>query len=595
MRTLLRFTAVPLILLAAPAPALAVARSHAPTPLHVTHAGRTSVTVAWSQPRVGRQAHPVRSVVVSVNGRRVAVVRGAHHRVTLRRLHCGRSYRVAAVARDALGHRSRVATRLVRTAPCRRGAPVSRLTRLHVTHAARSSVTVAWSPPHGHGHGRGRGLDLGQGHGRGHAHGRGHGQGRVHRVRSVVVSVNGRRVAVVRGAHHRVTLRRLHCGHRYRVSAVARDAHGHHSRRSSLTVRTRHCVHQGPAGPPVPSEPTAPPVPPGSGPRIFAYYYLWWSADHWHQALGSSYPLTASPLPLPARLDADGCHPSASYPGATVTDVPARIYSQDDPGFIEADVREAAAAGLAGFAVNWIGTGTAAQSSSSNPYSRRLQAMVDAVHRVNAEGIPFKLWLSLKASASVLPPQAIANDLGYFARTYGTDPAFDRAPTGRPTVIWNGSRKYATATLRDISAAYRPSLRILGDETTWSADRAPYLDGDAYYWSSQDPYANPQSFDQLRALAAAVRGSGRNPDGSEKAWIAPLAPGYDKQLAGGGSCTPRRGGETLRRLFAGNGTTRPEAWALISWNEITEGTYIDPMTRYGRQDLDVVRSLVQGG
>jgi hypothetical protein len=34
---------------------------------------------------------------------------------------------------------------------------------------------------------------------------------------------------------------------------------------------------------------------------------------------------------------------------------------------------------------------------------------------------------------------------------------------------------------------------------------------------------------------------------------------------------------------------------LISWNEITEGSYVDPMTRYGMQDLNVVRTLIAGG
>lgn len=468
---------------------------------------------------------------------------------------------------------------------------------LHVTHVTHRSVTIAWSRAHAHKRGHRHGHAARRPDRSAHA-ARRHHASRHARHRVVIVSVNGHRAAVVRHRPRRVTLRHLRCGRRYRVAAVVRDRHGHRSRPARVRPHTARCGngHRGstPAPPAVPGVPGSPSGP-GGGPRIFAYYYLWWSADHWRQALGSSYPLSANPLPLPASLDANGCNPSANYPGATLTDVPARIYSQDDPGFIEADVREAAAAGLAGFAVNWIGTGTPAQSPSSNVYSHRLQAMVDAVHKVNAEGIPFKLWLSLKASASVLPPQAIANDLGYFARMYGDDPAFDHSAGGRPTVIWNGSRKYAATTLRDISGAYRPRLRILGDETSWTADRAPYLDGDAYYWSSQDPYGNPQSFDQLRALAAAVRGSGRNPDGSAKAWIAPLAPGYDKQLSGGNSCVPRRGGETLRRLFAGNRATAPEAWALISWNEISEGTYIDPMTRYGRQDLDVVRSLIAGG
>ncbi len=334
---------------------------------------------------------------------------------------------------------------------------------------------------------------------------------------------------------------------------------------------------------------------PAARPRIFAYYYLWWSLNHWKSMLGPNYPYTAVPLPLPATLDASGCNPHSNYTGNQLTDVPRRLYSQDDPGFIEADVRQAASAGLSGFAVNWAGSGAAGQTSGSTVYSKRLQAMVAAVHKVNAEGIQFKLWLSYKASASILSTSAITNDLRYFAQTYGHDPAFDRQLSARPTVIWQGSRKYPTSTLATISNAFRGSLRILGDETTWSAQRAPYLEGDAYYWSSQNPYTNPQSFGQLAALAKAVRSSGRNADGSAKAWIAPVIPGYDKKLAGGSACVPRKGGQTLRTVFDGNLATRPDAWGLISWNEIAEGSYVDPMTRYGTQDLDVLRSIVATG
>jgi hypothetical protein len=325
-------------------------------------------------------------------------------------------------------------------------------------------------------------------------------------------------------------------------------------------------------------------------PRIFAYYYLWWSLDHWKKALGPNYPTTGSALPLPAQFDANGCNPKSLYAGNTLTDVPQKLYSQDDPGFIEADVRQAAASGLAGFAVNWAGNGSAGQTVTSTPYSRRLQAMVDAVHKVNSEGIPFKLWLSYKASASVLPQAAIDGDLGYIAAKYAADPAFDRARSAKPTVIWQGSRKYGVGALQAISSKYRSKLRILGDETTWSPSRAPYLDGNAYYWSSQNPYTNPQSFQQLSALAASVRGSGANLDGSRKAWVAPLTPGYNKQLAGGSSCVPRKGGQTLRTIFAGNSATKPDDFGLISWNEITEGSYVDPMTRYGMQDLNAVRA-----
>ncbi|HXR41091.1 MAG TPA: hypothetical protein VN738_01720 [Acidothermaceae bacterium] len=332
-----------------------------------------------------------------------------------------------------------------------------------------------------------------------------------------------------------------------------------------------------------------------NSPRVFAYYYLWWSASHWKTSLGSNYPYSASPLPLPATLDANGCHPVSNYVGNQLTDVPTKLYSQDDAGFIENDVREAAAAGLTGFAVNWVGTGSATQTVTSNPYSKRLQLMVDAVHKVNAEGIPFKLWLSYKASASVLSATQVKNDLAYFLKMYGSDPAFDRAQSPKPTIIWNGSRKYSVSTLKTISDAFRSKARIIGDETKWSTTRAPYLDGDAYYWSSQNPYSNPQSFKQIASLANAVRASGKNPDGTAKVWVSPVAPGYDKQLAGGTSCTPRYGGQTLKKLFDGNLASHPDAWALISWNEITEGTYIDPMQRYGTQDLAMMKSIIANG
>ena len=256
-------------------------------------------------------------------------------------------------------------------------------------------------------------------------------------------------------------------------------------------------------------------------------------------------------------------------------------------------MRQAAAAGLAGFAVNWAGTGNAAQTTAENVYSRRLQAMVDAVHKVNSEGIPFTLWLSYKASAKILPTSAILGDLSYFVSTYGHDSAFDHSLSPKPTVIWQGSDKYAQSVLQTVGGRYRGALRLVGDENAWSTARAQYLDGDAYYWSSQNPWRNPQSFGQLGALAAAVRSSGSNPDGSGKLWIAPAAPGFDAQLLGRTSCVPRRGGNTLRKLIEGNAATSPNAWAIISWNEIAEGTYIDPMTRYGEQDLSVLSSMIR--
>src|SRR4051812_3606574 len=139
-------------------------------------------------------------------------------------------------------------------------------------------------------------------------------------------------------------------------------------------------------------------------PRMFAYYYLWWSTQHWLDKLGPTYAaatgnFTQNPLPLPAALDDGGCNPVSLYPGNQLTDVPPQLWTQDDPAVIDRDVRDAAAAGLSGFLVNWHGTGRPNQTPSSISYSRRLDSLVSAVQSVRASGVPFTLWLSYEGSS----------------------------------------------------------------------------------------------------------------------------------------------------------------------------------------------------
>src|SRR6187455_2770477 len=90
-----------------------------------------------------------------------------------------------------------------------------------------------------------------------------------------------------------------------------------------------------------------------SGRPVYAYYYLWWSTQHWKDKLGTNYPYTASPLPLPATTDADGCNAVSRYTGNQLLDVPAALVSQDDPGAIESDIRTAKGAGITCFWLNW--------------------------------------------------------------------------------------------------------------------------------------------------------------------------------------------------------------------------------------------------
>jgi hypothetical protein len=327
---------------------------------------------------------------------------------------------------------------------------------------------------------------------------------------------------------------------------------------------------------------------------VFVMYYLWWSADHWQTRVGGNYPSGRTPAPLPATLDANGCGARSSYPGNKLTDVPASAGYDQNAATIERDVRLAASTGIKGFAVNWSGSGASGQRIDSNVYNQRLQWVFDAVHKVNAEGIPFKVTLNYKGSANKLSTGTINGDLAYFSGRYGADQALDHSYSSRPEVIWAGSWKYSAKELAAVAKGSRNKMYIIGDEkpTTWNGTRAAQLDGASYYWSSQDPWGNPQSFTQMTKLANAVH-AGINPDGRRKTWLAPFTPGYNAQLLYGTStCVPRRDGQTMHALFNGNKATNPDGWTFISWNEISEGSYIVPLTRYGQKYTTELKTLI---
>ena len=95
----------------------------------------------------------------------------------------------------------------------------------------------------------------------------------------------------------------------------------------------------------------------------------------------------------------------------------------------------------------------------------------------------------------------------------------------------------------------------------------------------------------MAKFADAVRQS-PNPDGRQKTWLAPFTPGYNASLLyDSPTCVPRDNGETMRTLFAGNASSKPDGWTLISWNEISEGSYVVPLTRYGTGYTDILKVL----
>lgn len=326
----------------------------------------------------------------------------------------------------------------------------------------------------------------------------------------------------------------------------------------------------------------ASPAQQSAGP-VYAYYYLWWSANHWRNKLGTSYPYNASPLPLPAKTDANGCSAVSNYAGNQLLDVPTRLVSQDDPGAIQADIQLARNAGLTGFWLNWSGDGTTTQTRTSVSYTRRLAEAFAASNRVGG----FRNWVSYKA-ASMPSAAYIINDLNFLYNAFKNETAWERID-GKPVVTFTGSRKYSAADVLKISNAVRDRIFLVGDETrgTLTPTRIAMFDAITYYWSTQDPYGNPQSFSQIKEMGDKVHAAG-------KRWYAPLNPGYNSQLLNHGTCIPRRNGDTLRSVWNGNLKSGPDGWGMISWNEIAENTHIKPMQKWGNTYLNVLSSLIKG-
>lgn len=325
-------------------------------------------------------------------------------------------------------------------------------------------------------------------------------------------------------------------------------------------------------------------VSPLAGPQgVRAYYYLWRSSNHWRMKLGPAYPYQSHPLALPATTDADGCNEISLYEGNQLLDVAQPLYTQDDPGVIERDIRTAKDAGLAGFLLNWAGNGDPLQTVTSVVYTPRLAEALAASSRVGG----FTNWLSYK-SAALPSVDHIVGDMAFLAREFSADPAWGRID-GKPVLVLTGSRKYDDVEVAAISAFARQRFYLVGDESaaTLTDARLAMFDAVSYYWSTQNPWTNPSSFDRIGAMGDRVHAAG-------KPWFAPFTPGYNGRLIGGSTCVPRRDGATMEALWRGNGASAPDGWTFISWNEIAENSHVEPLTRWGDRYLQVLSGLIRG-
>jgi hypothetical protein len=274
---------------------------------------------------------------------------------------------------------------------------------------------------------------------------------------------------------------------------------------------------------------------------VLAYYYIWFDSQSWDRAK-IDYPLLGR-------------------------------YSSSNIDVMRQHIQWAKAAGITGFIVSW---------KSTDKLNQRLEQLIKV-----AEEESFKLaiiYQGLDFQRDPLPVAQVDADLSYFIEHYADDPVFSLYE--KPLVIWSGTWKYSREDVQNVVLGKRDQILILASEKNVDgyARIADLVDGDAYYWSSVNPDTFPNYADKLAGMSAAVHAN-------SGLWVAPASPGFDARLIGGTTVVDRKDGQTLQTQFNTALQSSPDAIGLISWNEFSENSHIEPSENYDHRYLNVLAKI----
>jgi len=277
-------------------------------------------------------------------------------------------------------------------------------------------------------------------------------------------------------------------------------------------------------------------------PPVLAYYYIWFDPSSWDRAK-TDYPILGR-------------------------------YSSDDPKVMRQHIVWAKAAGITGFIVSWKGT---------EKLNRRLEELIKIAQDEN-----FKLaiiYQGLDFARKPLPLSQVSADLELFANQYAKSPVFHIFE--KPMVIWSGTWEFSASDVASVTKQLRSRILVLGSEKNVKGlDRlGGAVDGDAYYWSSVNPDTFPNYQAKLIGMGDAVHAR-------HGLWIAPAAVGFDARGIGGSSVVDRNSGGNLRRQFSAAIASSPDAVGIISWNEFSENSHLEPSTDRGDQALRVLADIL---
>ena len=275
---------------------------------------------------------------------------------------------------------------------------------------------------------------------------------------------------------------------------------------------------------------------------VLAYYYIWFDTTSWDRAK-TDFPLLGH-------------------------------YSSDNPEVMRQHIKWAKAAGINGFIVSW---------KSTERLNKRLTQLIQIADEEN-----FKLaiiYQGLDFQRDPLSIKQIDADFSYFIDHFADDPAFDLYE--KPVMIWSGTWKFTRDDVASVVQGKGDQLLILASEKNVEGYQriADLVDGDAYYWSSVNPDTFPGYTGKLTAMSDAIHANGG-------LWIAPAAAGFDARLIGGTTVVDRQNGKNLQIQFNAALGSSPDAVGIISWNEFSENSHIEPSEQYDRRYLKVMANIL---
>jgi hypothetical protein len=274
---------------------------------------------------------------------------------------------------------------------------------------------------------------------------------------------------------------------------------------------------------------------------VYAYFYQWFNTSSWSRAK-QDFPLAGK-------------------------------YTSDDPHVLRSQVRQAQAAGIGGFLTSWKRT---------DVLNRRLDLLL-RVARDEHFGVGV-VYEALDFGRRPLPVETVEADMTYLVQRWGTALSVDVA--SRPVIIWTGTDQYSVQDVQRVRSALAGRAELLAAAKSVAGYEriAGLVDGNAYYWSSADPTSAATSR-KLADMGAAVHAH-------HGLWLAPAASGFDGRTLGHTRVIPRNGGATLRQSLANAFASSPDAVGVISWNEWSENTYIEPGQRYRGEEVRVLREYL---